>query len=124
VIARPSFNPSELTRTVPIVFPVVGDPVGAGLVDSLARRVATPPVSLRFEYGLSARRDLFEQFQRFRVCLRGAIEPSRNRGPGRAARRTSGVPTVCRGHAAGGRGAAKGQLRHASRGRQHLTATC
>jgi ABC-type uncharacterized transport system substrate-binding protein len=25
------------TRTVPIVFPVVGDPVGAGFVDSLAR---------------------------------------------------------------------------------------
>jgi putative ABC transport system substrate-binding protein len=27
----------KLTRTVPIVFPIVGDPVGAGFVDSLAR---------------------------------------------------------------------------------------
>jgi putative ABC transport system substrate-binding protein len=27
----------QLTRTVPIVFPVAGDPVGAGLIDSLAR---------------------------------------------------------------------------------------
>ena len=27
----------QATRTVPIVFPVVGDPVGAGFVDSLAR---------------------------------------------------------------------------------------
>src|SRR3974390_240521 len=27
----------QLTRTVPIVFPVAADPVGAGLVDSLAR---------------------------------------------------------------------------------------
>jgi putative ABC transport system substrate-binding protein len=27
----------QATRTVPIVFPVAGDPVGAGLVDSLAR---------------------------------------------------------------------------------------
>ena len=27
----------QVTRTVPIVFPVAGDPVGAGLVDSLAR---------------------------------------------------------------------------------------
>ena len=27
----------QATRTVPIVFPVVGDPVGAGYVESLAR---------------------------------------------------------------------------------------
>jgi putative tryptophan/tyrosine transport system substrate-binding protein len=27
----------QATRTVPIVFPAVGDPVGAGFVDSLAR---------------------------------------------------------------------------------------
>src|SRR5262249_2897033 len=27
----------QLTRTVPIVFPLAGDPVGAGLIDSLAR---------------------------------------------------------------------------------------
>jgi putative ABC transport system substrate-binding protein len=27
----------QLTRTVPIVFPIASDPVGAGLVDSLAR---------------------------------------------------------------------------------------
>ena len=27
----------QVTRTVPIVFPIAGDPVGAGLVDSLAR---------------------------------------------------------------------------------------
>src|SRR5262245_1448954 len=27
----------QATRTVPIVFPVVGDPVGAGFIDSLAR---------------------------------------------------------------------------------------
>src|SRR5262245_6760154 len=35
----------EASRTVPVVFPVVADPVGAGLVDSLARRAATSPVS-------------------------------------------------------------------------------
>src|SRR5262244_3891630 len=28
----------QATRTVPIVFPVIGDPVGAGFVDSLAGR--------------------------------------------------------------------------------------
>jgi putative ABC transport system substrate-binding protein len=27
----------QASRSVPIVFPVVGDPVGAGFVDSLAR---------------------------------------------------------------------------------------
>src|SRR6516165_12037063 len=27
----------QLTQTVPIVFPVAGDPIGAGLIDSLAR---------------------------------------------------------------------------------------
>ena len=27
----------EATRTVPIVFPIVGDPVGAGFVETLAR---------------------------------------------------------------------------------------
>ncbi len=37
----------QATRTVPIVFPFVIDPVGAGFVDSLARRAATPPVSYR-----------------------------------------------------------------------------
>jgi putative tryptophan/tyrosine transport system substrate-binding protein len=31
----------QMTHTVPIVFAVAGDPVGAGLVDSLARPAAT-----------------------------------------------------------------------------------
>ena len=35
----------QATRSVPIVFPVVGDPVGAGIVGSRRDRVATPPVS-------------------------------------------------------------------------------
>jgi putative ABC transport system substrate-binding protein len=45
----------QVTRGVPIVFTVVADPVGAGLVDSLARPggIATGFISL--EYGLSAK---------------------------------------------------------------------
>ena len=35
----------QATRTVPIVFPVAGDPVAAGFVDSLRGRAATSPVS-------------------------------------------------------------------------------
>jgi putative tryptophan/tyrosine transport system substrate-binding protein len=33
----------QATRTVPIVFPVVNDPLGAGYVESLARPAATSP---------------------------------------------------------------------------------
>src|SRR5215813_1844150 len=43
------------TRTVPIVFVVVPDPVGAGLVDSLARPGGNATGFTSFEYGLSAK---------------------------------------------------------------------
>jgi putative ABC transport system substrate-binding protein len=45
----------EATRTVPIVFVVVADPVGAGFVDSLARPGGNITGFLAFEYGLSAK---------------------------------------------------------------------
>ena len=43
----------QATRTVPIVFPLAGDPVGAGFVDSLARPGgnATGFMHLRIRYG-------------------------------------------------------------------------
>jgi putative ABC transport system substrate-binding protein len=37
----------QVTSTVPIVFAVVADPVGAGFVDSWRGQAATPPVSSR-----------------------------------------------------------------------------
>ena len=37
----------QVTRSVPVVFPAVGDPVAAGFVDSLARPGVTPPGSWR-----------------------------------------------------------------------------
>ena len=43
------------TRTVPIVFAVVGDPVGAGLVDSLARPGGNATGFMTYEYGLSGK---------------------------------------------------------------------
>ena len=43
------------TRTVPIVFAQVGDPVGAGLVESLARPGGNITGFLPFEYGISAK---------------------------------------------------------------------
>jgi putative ABC transport system substrate-binding protein len=45
----------QATRTVPIVFPVAGDPVAAGLVDSLARPGGNATGFLVFEYSLSGK---------------------------------------------------------------------
>jgi putative ABC transport system substrate-binding protein len=45
----------EATRTVPIVFPVAGDPVGAGFVDSLARPGGNATGFMLYEYSVSAK---------------------------------------------------------------------
>jgi putative ABC transport system substrate-binding protein len=45
----------QATRTVPIVFPVAGDPVAAGLVDSLARPGGNATGFMAFEYSLSGK---------------------------------------------------------------------
>ena len=45
----------QMTRTVPIVFAFVPDPVGAGLVESLARPGGNATGFTSFEYGISAK---------------------------------------------------------------------
>jgi putative ABC transport system substrate-binding protein len=45
----------QATRTVPIVFPVVADPVGAGFVDSLARPGGNATGFMNLEYGMGAK---------------------------------------------------------------------
>ena len=45
----------QLTRTVPIVAPVFGDPVGAGFVDSLARPGGNITGFISFEYSMAAK---------------------------------------------------------------------
>ena len=45
----------QITRTVPIVFPVMGDPVAAGYVDSLARPSGNVTGSMNFEYSLAGK---------------------------------------------------------------------
>jgi putative tryptophan/tyrosine transport system substrate-binding protein len=45
----------QATRTVPIVFVVVPDPVGAGFVDSLARPGGNATGLISFEYSISAK---------------------------------------------------------------------
>ena len=43
----------QAARTVPIVFPIVVDPVAAGFVDSLARPGGNATGFMSYEYGLS-----------------------------------------------------------------------
>jgi len=45
----------QATRTVPIVFPVVADPVGAGFVDSLGRPGGNATGFMSFEYGMGGK---------------------------------------------------------------------
>jgi len=45
----------QVTRTVPIVFAIVPDPVGAGFVDSLARPGGNATGFITFEYSLSGK---------------------------------------------------------------------
>ena len=45
----------QATRTVPIVFVAVADPVGAGNVDSLSRPGGNATGFMLFEYGLSTK---------------------------------------------------------------------
>ena len=45
----------QATRTVPVVFPAVVDPVGAGFVDSLARPGGNATGFMAFEYSLSSK---------------------------------------------------------------------
>ena len=45
----------EATRTVPIVFPIVGDPVAAGFVDSLARPGGNVTGFMDLEYGMAGK---------------------------------------------------------------------
>jgi putative ABC transport system substrate-binding protein len=46
---------TQLTRTVPIVFPILTDPVGAGFVDSLARPGGNVTGFMNFEYGMGGK---------------------------------------------------------------------
>jgi putative tryptophan/tyrosine transport system substrate-binding protein len=45
----------QVTRTVPVVFPVVVDPVGAGFVDSLARPGGNVTGFMNFEYSIGGK---------------------------------------------------------------------
>ena len=52
---RPWWPLQQATRTVPIVFAMVADPVGAGFVESLARPGGNVTGFMLFEYGMSGK---------------------------------------------------------------------
>jgi putative ABC transport system substrate-binding protein len=69
----------EATRTVPIVFPGIGDPVGAGLIDGLARPGSNATGFMGFEYSfygkhLELLKEIAPNVTRVAI-LRGADSP-------------------------------------------------
>src|SRR5262249_55486700 len=58
IVSSGSFSTGTLlqaTRTVPVVFTIVPDPVGSGFVDSLAQPGGNATGFMQFEYGLSGK---------------------------------------------------------------------
>jgi putative ABC transport system substrate-binding protein len=51
----PAAAVQQATRAVPIVFPIAGDPVGGGLVDSLAHPGTNATGFMEFEYSMSGK---------------------------------------------------------------------
>jgi putative ABC transport system substrate-binding protein len=70
----------QVTRTVPIVFAVVADPVGAGFVESLARPGGNTTGFTSFEYGIAGKwLELLKEFapgMRRVAVLRDGATPS------------------------------------------------
>jgi ABC-type uncharacterized transport system substrate-binding protein len=54
-VGSSAMGPLQATRSVPVVFVQVGDPVGAGFVESLARPGGNATGFSTFEYGISAK---------------------------------------------------------------------
>jgi putative ABC transport system substrate-binding protein len=76
----------QVTRTVPIVFTLTPDPVGAGFVDSLARPSGNATGFTNLEYGLSGKllellKEIAPRVTRAAV-LRDPVIPPRDRRVG------------------------------------------
>src|SRR5499426_552905 len=85
----------QATRSVPIVFVIVPDPVGAGLVESLARPGGNATGFAAFEYGLSAKwLELLKEVAP-RVTRAGVIrDPALASGPAQFAAIQSMAPSL------------------------------
>ena len=74
----------QATRTIPIVFADVADPVGGGFVESLARPGGNATGFIQFEYGLSAKWLETAQGDRAARDARGGSAGCRHSRPGSA----------------------------------------
>jgi putative ABC transport system substrate-binding protein len=91
----------QVTRTVPVVFPVVGDPVGGGFVDSLARPGGNVTGFMNFEYSISGKwlellKEIAPDVARIAVLRDPAIAASRG-GLVAVRRRAALVQAICEG---------------------------
>ena len=79
----------QATRTVPIVFPAVVDPVGAGFVESLARPGGNATGFITFEYGIERKMAGTAQADRAQRDASGGPSESRHTVRRRPIRRQS-----------------------------------
>ena len=87
----------QATRTVPIVFAIVPDPVGAGFVDSLARPGGNATGFISFEYGIEREMAGAAQADRAGRDASGSPSGSRHSRRDRPVRRHPGRGAVARG---------------------------
>jgi putative tryptophan/tyrosine transport system substrate-binding protein len=85
----------QATRTVPIVFTVVADPVGGGVVDSLARPGGNATGFISQEYGLSAKQlELLKQVAPLTTRVGVVRDPTTSAGVGQFAAIQSAAPSL------------------------------
>jgi putative tryptophan/tyrosine transport system substrate-binding protein len=85
----------EATQTIPIVFVIVLDPVGAGIVESLSRPGGNVTGFMQFEYSLSAKwLELFKQIAPGLTRVAVLREPGTTAGIGQFAVIQSVAPSV------------------------------
>jgi putative ABC transport system substrate-binding protein len=85
----------QATRTVPIVFPISGDPVGAGLVDSLARPGGNATGFLEFEYSVGGKwLELLKEIAPSVTRMAVLRDPAVGSGTGQFAAIQTAAPTL------------------------------